>query len=67
MKAETFRSYYNPAAANYGNKVISKYNFMSTMNMNLDFSLEGGDQCNGNMSVEEFMEKMKKNIMENTD
>lgn len=58
----TFEAFYQPYAENYSDKVISRYNFMSTMHMNLDFSLEGGDAFNGNLSVAEFMGKMKNNI-----
>ena len=33
-----------------------------TVHMNLAFSMEGGSKYNGNLSIAEFMEKMKKNI-----
>jgi Spore coat assembly protein len=58
----TFEAFYKPYADHYSDKVISKFNFMSTLHMNLDFSLEGGERYNGNLSVEEFMTKMRRNI-----
>ena len=66
MNPQTFEAYYKPIAAHYSDKVISKYNFMSTIHKNIEFSLEGGEDYNGNMSVAEFMEKMKENIAKNT-
>lgn len=61
-----FEVYYKPYADNYSDKVICKYNFMSTIHMNTAFSMEGGEQYNGNLSIAEFMTKMKKNIETNT-
>ena len=66
MNMQTFEAYYEPIAAHYSDKLISKYNFMSTIHKNIEFSLEGGEDYNGNMSVAEFMEKMKENIAKNT-
>lgn len=63
LDAATFEKLYEPVAANYSDKVISPYNYMSTLHMDTAFSLEAR---NGNMSVADFMEKMRKNIMENT-
>ena len=57
---------YDKVYENYSDKVISKYNFMSTIHMNIAFSMEGGEQYNGNLSIAEFMTKMKKNIETNT-
>ena len=65
FRPATFEAYYRPIAVNYSDKVISKYNYMSTIHMNLDFSMEGGPAYNGNLSIAEFMEKMKQNIERN--
>ena len=62
MTVDNYLPYYNIAKAHYGNKLISKYNFMSTMKQNIDFSMEGGENYNGNMSIEEYLSKMKANI-----
>ena len=37
--------------------------YLSTMNKNTDFSMEGGENYNGNMSIDEFMTRMKTNIL----
>ena len=64
---ENYLKYYNVAKANYGDKLVSKYNFFSTMNKNIEFSMEGGEEFNGNMSIRDFMEKMKRNILTRTE
>ena len=63
LDAQTFQDYYEPIAAHYSDRVISKYNFVNTMFKNVEFSLNGGEAYNGNMSVENFMEKMRGNIL----
>ena len=65
LTEENFRRYYDTAKANYSDKLISKYNFFSTLNKNMEFSMEGGEECNGNMSVKEYMDKMRNNILTN--
>ena len=60
-----YLKYYRIAKKNYGDKLISKYSFLSTLNKNIEFSMEGGEKYNGNMSIDEYMEKMKANILEN--
>ena len=62
---EHYRPYFDRAKARYGDKLISPYSFFSTMNMNLSFSMEGGE--NGNMSIGDFFEKMKRNILSGID
>ena len=62
-----YLKYYKIAEKNYGDKLISKYNFLSTINKNIEFSMEGGENYNGNMSIPEYMEKMRANILNNTD
>ena len=62
MTEEHYLTYYNILKANYSDKVISPYNFLSTMGQNTEFSMEGGAQCNGNLSIEKFMTKMKANV-----
>ena len=66
MEEETFRRYYETFAAVYRDKTVPSYYYMSTMSMNTSFSMEGGADCNGNLSVPEFLEKMKRNILQNT-
>ena len=63
MDFTSFRSYYDPIATHYSEKVLPSYSFMSTMHMNTAFSLEGGEQYNGNMSVAEFLKLMKDNLI----
>ena len=63
LDAQTFKEYYEPIAAHYSDRIISKYNYVNTMSRNLEFSLDGGKACNGNMSVEDFMNKMRANIL----
>ena len=67
LTEENYRKYYDIAENNYSDKLISKYNFLSTMNQNIGFSMEGGEEYNGNMSVPEFMRKMKANILTRVD
>ena len=67
LTEKNYRKYYDIAENNYSDKLISKYNFLSTMNQNIGFSMEGGEEYNGNMSVPEFMRKMKANILTRVD
>lgn len=67
LTESNYRKYYDIARKNYSDKLISKYNYLSTINMNIEFSMEGGEECNGNMSIAEFMGKMKANILKNTE
>lgn len=62
MAYGNFENYYNKAKRNYGKYVISNLNYFSTMGRNIDFSTKGGPDYNGNMSVEEFMSKIKQTI-----
>lgn len=62
MTVEHYQTYYDILKANYSDRVISPYHFLSTMGQNLEFSMEGGEKANGNMSIAEFMEKMKANL-----
>ncbi len=62
MTTANYLRYYRNAKSHYGDKVISKYNFLSTVKMNIEFSMEGGEGFNGNMSIDEYMTKMKANI-----
>ena len=66
MTVDHYQKYYHAAKANYEDKLISKYNFLSTLNKNMDFSMEGGENYNGNMSIDEYMKKMKANILKYT-
>ncbi|MBQ9901836.1 MAG: CotH kinase family protein [Clostridia bacterium] len=65
MTEAHFQKYFDTAKMNYSDKLVSKYSYFSTMRMNIDFSMEGGEACNGNMSVDEFMTRMKENILRN--
>ena len=67
LTESNYRKYYDIARKNYSDKLISKYNYLSTINMNIEFSMEGGEEFNGNMSIAEFMGKMKANILKNTE
>ena len=67
MTVWNYLHYYHTAEKNYSDKLISKYNYLSTLHMNIDFSMEGGEKYNGNMSIEEFMTKMKQNILSRVD
>lgn len=62
MLSTQFEYYYNIAAANYSEYIISNWAYCSTWNHNLEFSLNGGDNYNGNMSVEDFMHKIKETM-----
>ncbi len=63
MTVWNYRRYFRTAQEHYSDKLISKYNYLSTMHMNIDFSMDGGEDYNGNMSIEEYMTKMKANIL----
>ncbi len=63
---QNYLSYYNTAKNNYSDKLISKYSYLSTIKKNIEFSMEGGENYNGNMSIAEYMEKMKANILTHT-
>ena len=65
MTEQNYRKYYDIAEKNYSDKLISKYNYLSTLNKNIEFSMEGGDNYNGNMSISEYMARMKANILQN--
>ena len=65
MTEQNYRKYYDIAEKNYSDKLISKYNYLSTLNKNIEFSMEGGDNYNGNMSIAEYMARMKANILQN--
>lgn len=62
MTEQNYLKYYNICEKNYSDRVISERNFSSTSGMNLQFSMEGGDKYNGNMSINDFMTKMKANV-----
>ncbi len=63
LTVENYQHYFDIAKKNYGDKLISKYNYLSTINKNVDFSMEGGENYNGNMSIAEYMDKMRANIL----
>ena len=67
MTEAHYLPYFNRARTNYTDKLISRYNFFSTMNLNLAFSMDGGEDCNGNMSVAEYFDRMKHNILSGID
>lgn len=62
MAYGNFENYYNKAKRNYGEYIISNLNYCSTMGHNLEFSTEGGPDYNDNMSVKEFMDKIKQTV-----
>ena len=67
LTLENYLKYYNVAEKNYSDKLISKYSYLSTMNKNIEFSMKGGENYNGNMPIAEYMEKMRANILSNVD
>ncbi len=62
MLSTQFEYYYNIAEKNYSEYVISNMAYCSTWNHNLEFSLNGGENYNGNMSIQEFMRKIKETM-----
>lgn len=66
MTEAHYRTFYDPVAAHYSDKVLSRYHFFSTFNKNMAFSMEGGEAYNGNQSVGEFMDDMRQNIEQYT-
>ena len=63
MTIGQYRKYFETAQRIYSDKLISKYNYLSTIKMNTEFSMEGGENYNGNMSIEDYLTKMKSNIL----
>lgn len=66
LEPQNFIDYYEPIAANYSQKTVAGYSFINTFSKNMEFSLDGGEGCNGNLSVSDFMIKMKQNILNHT-
>lgn len=60
MTEEHYLPYYESARKRYGDGVVSKYSFLSTFKMKVDFSMNDGE--NGNMSIGEYMTAMRANI-----
>ena len=62
LTEENYLNYYSVAEKNYSDSVVSPYNFLSTVGKNMEFSMNGGENYNGNMSIDEFMTKMRANV-----
>lgn len=57
-----FEYYYDIAKENYSEYIISNWTYCSTWHHNLEFSMNGGESCNGNMSVQDFIRKIKETM-----
>lgn len=59
LTEENYIPYFNLAKKKYADKLPFKYRHFSTMTINTAFSMDGGESCNGNLAVGDFMEKKK--------
>jgi spore coat protein CotH len=64
MTVENYQNYYEIARKNYSDEIISSYRYCSTWGCNLEFSMNGGEEYNGNMAVGEFMSRIKQTVYE---
>ena len=62
MLLTQFEQYYNTAKQNYSKYIIPNRTYCSTRQHNLEFSMNGGESFNGNMSIQEFMHKIKETM-----